>query len=129
MAKKISADDDGSHCNRFPYDMIALAVRWYLRYHVPYADVAKLLVERGIHVDPSTIFDWVQHFTPLYQEAARPHRLRASVATILLDAGMAFDQLQKFLGHKRIATTQIYAETSLRGMGESYVRALEQRYA
>jgi len=67
------------------------------------------------------------------QEAARhariekhvtPHRLRASVATILLDAGMPLDQVQKFLRHKRIATTQIYAETSLRGLGETYVRAL-----
>jgi integrase/recombinase XerD len=53
-----------------------------------------------------------------------PHRLRASVATILLDAGMPLDQVQKFLRHKRITTTQIYAETSLRNMGENYVRAL-----
>ncbi|MDQ5854286.1 MAG: hypothetical protein M3380_19900 [Chloroflexota bacterium] len=51
-------------------------VRWYLRYRLPYADLAELLAERGVHVDPSTIFDWVQQFTPLYQEAARPHRRR-----------------------------------------------------
>ncbi len=59
---------------RFPDDIIALAVRWYLRFRLPYADVAELLAERGVHVDPSTIFDWVQRFTPLYQEAARSHR-------------------------------------------------------
>ncbi|HVA90855.1 MAG TPA: IS6 family transposase [Chloroflexota bacterium] len=59
---------------RFPADMIALAVRWYLRYRLSYADLAELLAERGIHVDPSTIYDWVQHFSPLYQEAARSHR-------------------------------------------------------
>ena len=53
-----------------------------------------------------------------------PHRLRASVATILLDAGMPLDQVQKFLRHKRITTTQIYAETSLQGMAKSYVHAL-----
>ena len=52
-----------------------------------------------------------------------PHRLRASVATILLDAGMPLDQVQKFLRHKRITTTQIYAETSLQGMSENYLRA------
>lgn len=52
-----------------------------------------------------------------------PHRLRASVATILLDAGMPLDQVQKFLRHKRITTTQIYAETSLQGMSDSYLRA------
>lgn len=54
-----------------------------------------------------------------------PHRLRASVATILLDAGMPLDQVQRFLRHKRIATTQIYAETSVRNMGESYMKALK----
>ena len=56
-----------------------------------------------------------------------PHRLRASVATILLDAGMPLDHVQKFLRHKRIATTQIYAETSLHGLGETYIQALDRR--
>lgn len=56
-----------------------------------------------------------------------PHRLRASVATILLDAGMPLDHVQKFLRHKRIATTQIYAETSLRGLSETYIHALDRR--
>jgi transposase, IS6 family len=64
---------------RFPDDIIALAVRWYLYYRLPYAGVAELLSERGVQVDPSTVFDWVQRFTPLYQVAARPyrHRVRA----------------------------------------------------
>ncbi|GGB81952.1 hypothetical protein GCM10008019_42690 [Deinococcus soli (ex Cha et al. 2016)] len=61
------------------------------------------------------------------EKAVTPHRLRASVATILLDAGMPLDQVQKFLRHKRITTTQIYAETSARNMGESYLRALDSR--
>jgi IS6 family transposase len=59
---------------RFSDDVIALAVRWYLDYRLSYADLAELLAERGVHVDPSTVFDWVQRFTPRYQEAARPHR-------------------------------------------------------
>ena len=61
---------------RFPADIIALAVRWYLRFRLPYADIVELLAERGVHVDPSSVFDWVQHFTPLYKEAARSHRRR-----------------------------------------------------
>jgi len=60
----------------FPDDIIALAVRWYLRFRLPYADIVELLAERGVHVDPSSVFDWVQHFTPLYKDAARPHRRR-----------------------------------------------------
>lgn len=56
-----------------------------------------------------------------------PHLLRASVATILLDAGMPLDHVQKFLRHRRIATTQIYAETSVGGMGATYIQALQER--
>ena len=54
-----------------------------------------------------------------------PHLLRHSVATILLDSGQVpIDQVQKFLGHLQLSTTQIYAETSIRALGENYVRAL-----
>ena len=42
---------------RFPPEVIALAVRWYLRFRLSYADVAELLAERGVAVDPSTIYD------------------------------------------------------------------------
>jgi transposase-like protein len=62
--------------SRFPDEIIALVVRWYLYYRLPYADVAELLAERGVFVDASTIFDWVQRFAPLSQEAARPQRKR-----------------------------------------------------
>src|SRR5919202_10260 len=55
---------------RFPPDVIALAVWWYLRYRLSYADVAELLAERGARVDPSTVYDWVREFAPLYEEAA-----------------------------------------------------------
>jgi transposase, IS6 family len=59
---------------RFPPDILALAVRWYLRFRRSYADVAELLAERGVRVDPSTIFAWVREFAPLYQDAARSFR-------------------------------------------------------
>ena len=55
-----------------------------------------------------------------------PHRLRASVATLLLDAGMPLDQVQKFLRHKRIATTQIYAEINLVNLGVGYIGATQR---
>ncbi len=61
---------------RFPDDLIALAVRWYLRFRLPYADIAELLAERGVHVDPSSVYEWVQQFTLLYKDAARSHRHR-----------------------------------------------------
>lgn len=57
---------------RFPDEIIALAVRWYLRYRLSYADTSELLAERGVPVDPATIFAWVQHFSPIYSIRKRP---------------------------------------------------------
>ena len=59
---------------RFPPDVILLAVRWYLRFGLSYRDVEELLAERGVEVDHVTVFRWVQRFTPLLAEAARPCR-------------------------------------------------------
>jgi DDE domain len=54
--------------------VIVLAVRWYLRFALSYRDVEELLAERGIQVDHVTIYRWVQRFTPLLADAARPCR-------------------------------------------------------
>jgi transposase, IS6 family len=61
---------------RFPPEVILIAVRWYLRYGLSYRDLEELLAERGIEVDHVTLFRWVQRFTPLLIEAARPCRHR-----------------------------------------------------
>ena len=60
---------------RFPPDVITIAVRWYLRYGLSYRDVEELLAERGVEVDHVTVFRWVQRFTPLLIDAARPCRV------------------------------------------------------
>jgi transposase-like protein len=57
---------------RFPREVIVRAVRWYLRYGLSYRDVDELLAERGIEVDHVTVYRWVQRFTPLLIDAARP---------------------------------------------------------
>jgi transposase-like protein len=54
--------------------VIVLAVRWYLRFGLSYRDVEELFAERGIEADHVTIYRWVQRFTPLLAEAARPCR-------------------------------------------------------
>jgi len=59
---------------RFPDDVIALAVRWYVRFRLSYAEVAEWLAERGFSVDRSAIYRWVQRFLPLFGEAARRRR-------------------------------------------------------
>ena len=59
---------------RFPPEVIVLAVRWYLRYGLSYRDLEELLAERGIQVDHVTLYRWVQRFTPVLIDAARPMR-------------------------------------------------------
>ena len=59
---------------RFPPDVIVVAVRWYLRFGLSYRDVEELLAERGIEVDHVSVYRWVQRFTPLLADAARPCR-------------------------------------------------------
>jgi len=55
-----------------------------------------------------------------------PHLLRHSVATTLLERGMPIDQIQKFLGHSKLETTQVYAESTTEMVKESYRRALSE---
>jgi len=59
---------------RFPREVIAVAVRWYLRYGLSYRDVEELLAERGVTVDHVTVYRWVQRFTPEFIDAARQCR-------------------------------------------------------
>ena len=49
-------------------------MRWYLRYGLSYRDVEELLAERGVRVDHVTSYRWVQRFTTLLIDAARPCR-------------------------------------------------------
>jgi IS6 family transposase len=58
----------------FADDIIALAVRWYVRYRLSYAEVSEWLAERGVLVDQSTIHRWVKRFLPLFGEVARHYR-------------------------------------------------------
>jgi site-specific recombinase XerD len=55
-----------------------------------------------------------------------PHLLRHSVATTLLERGMPIDRIQKFLGHSKLETTQVHAESSTEMITESYRKALAE---
>jgi integrase/recombinase XerD len=57
-------------------------------------------------------------------ERVYPHLPRHSVAQTLLNRGMPLEQIQKFLGHAKFETTQIYAESTTETLKESYRKAL-----
>ncbi len=59
-----------------------------------------------------------------------PHRLRHTCATQLLNAGCRVTSIQKFLGHKRLNSTMIYARVHDQTVAEDYYAAMgrvEQR--
>jgi len=58
---------------QFPGEVIMLCVRWYLRYPLAYEHVAELLAERGVEVDPSCIWRWVQVYAPELNRRCRLH--------------------------------------------------------
>ena len=47
---------------RFPAEVILWAVRWYLRFPVSYRDLELMLADRGVAVDHTTVFRWIQAY-------------------------------------------------------------------
>jgi transposase, IS6 family len=58
----------------YPKDVILWAVRWYCRYGVSYRDLEQMLTERGVPVDHSTIYRWVQRYGPELDSRTRWYR-------------------------------------------------------
>src|SRR6201990_828579 len=53
--------------------IILTAVRWYLGYPLAYEHEAELLAERGLAVDASCIWRWVQAYAAELNKRCRPH--------------------------------------------------------
>ena len=61
----------------FPPDIILMGVRWYVAYPLSTRHVEELMLERGVHVDHSTINRWVVKYSPQLEEAL--HRRKRPV--------------------------------------------------
>ena len=57
----------------FESAIILLCVRWYLRSSSSYRDLEEMMLERGLHVDHTTIYRWVQCYAPELEKRCRPH--------------------------------------------------------
>ena len=55
-----------------------------------------------------------------------PHRLRHTCASQLLNAGCRVTSIQRFLGHKKLNTTMIYARAYDQTVAEDYYKAMER---
>jgi len=59
-------------------EVILWAVRWYCRYGISYRELEEMLEERGVDVDHTTIYRWVQHYAPEMEKRLRFHWRRPS---------------------------------------------------
>jgi IS6 family transposase len=62
------SDFKGRH---FEGEIVLWAVRWYCRYGVSYRDLEQMMGERGVLVDHSTIYRWVQRYAPEIEKRLR----------------------------------------------------------
>jgi transposase, IS6 family len=62
---------------QFTAEVILWAVRWYLMFPVSYRDLELMLLDRGVEVDHTTIFRWIQAYATELEKRIRPH-LRTS---------------------------------------------------
>jgi site-specific recombinase XerD len=77
----------------------------------------------------SISYNWLyRHISALGQAAEvtnlAPHRLRHTLATRLLNAGMDITRIQKLLGHEHVNTTMIYARVLDTTVEADYRRAM-----
>ena len=57
----------------FEGQIILLCVRWYLRYCLSYRDLEEMMAERGLDLDHTTIYRWVQRYAPELEMRCKPH--------------------------------------------------------
>jgi transposase, IS6 family len=58
---------------QFSENVILWAVRWYLMFPISYRDLELMLLDRGVEVDHTTIFRWIQTYAAELDKRIRPH--------------------------------------------------------
>ena len=58
---------------QFTAEVILWAVRWYLMFPISYRDLELMLPDRGVAVDHTTIFRWIQAYAVELEKRIRPH--------------------------------------------------------
>ena len=58
---------------QFTAEVILWAVRWYLMFPISYRDLELMLLDRGVEVDHTTIFRWIQAYAAELEKRIRPH--------------------------------------------------------
>ncbi|MGI4806772.1 MAG: IS6 family transposase [Janthinobacterium lividum] len=70
MAKRRAGSFKGRH---FTSQVILWALRWYLAFPISYRDLASMLADRGVEVNHTTLFRWMQAYAPTLERQIRRH--------------------------------------------------------
>jgi site-specific recombinase XerD len=107
-------------------DTLATVLEAYLKVR-EVAPSDHLLVHRGACVKASLISARLRQLGKMAGvEPVSPHRLRHTLATLLVNQGMPITSLQKFLGHQDINTTLIYARVFDETVRQQFAAAMAQ---
>jgi integrase/recombinase XerC len=92
---------------------------------IPTSGPALFLGARGGRIDQRRVRDVVHAALARLpgQPDLAPHGLRHTAATHILDGGADLRMVQELLGHRSLATTQLYTHVSIERLKESYARA------
>jgi transposase-like protein len=63
---------------QFTAETILWAVRWYLQFPISYRDLEPMFADRGVQVNHTTLFRWIQAYAPELDKRLRPHLRRTN---------------------------------------------------
>ncbi len=101
-------------------------VQQALRAYLPQRGASTLphvLLFQGHPLNPALIQRRLRRYGTQVDVAVSPHRLRHTLATRLLNAGMPITSLQQVLGHEQISTTMLYAHVHNQTVQRDFERA------
>ena len=104
------------------------ALEEYLQVREQFAvqdSLALFLSDKGVRVNPGTIYRMVNNRLTLVTSVKKksPHVLRHSFATAMLNNNAEIGAVKELLGHRQLATTEIYTHLSFEDLKGFYEKA------
>ena len=81
---------------------------------------------RNAPLKKDIVRDHIKHAGERVGVKVYPHRLRHTCATQLLNAGCRITSIQRFLGHKKLSSTMIYAKAHDQTVADDYFNAMQR---
>lgn len=89
------------------------------------AETGHLLVYRQKQIKDTLVQSRLRRYGAAVEVEVSPHRMRHTLATRLLNAGMDVVSLQRLLGHEKLDTTMIYARVHDTTMTHDFEQAIQ----